>query len=132
MNIGEAAKQSGLSTKTIRYYEDVKLITPMRRANGYRDYGEQDVHKLRFLQRARNLGFPLTTCRKLLSLYENRDRASADVKKLATMHLEEIDIKIAELQDLRATLNALIVACHGDERPDCPILHGLSGTQVNV
>lgn len=130
MNIGEAAKQSGLPAKTIRYYEDVELVAPMRQANGYRDYNERDVHKLRFLHRARNLGFPLETCRQLLSLYENRERASADVKALATVHLNEIDAKIAELQELRETLNALVVACHGDNRPDCPILRGLSGPEA--
>ena len=132
MNIGQASKQSGLPAKTIRYYEDVKLVSPIRQDNGYRDYSENDVHKLRFLQRARNLGFPLETCRKLLSLYEDRDRASADVKHLATLHLEEIDVRIAELQELRATLNTLVVACHGDDRPDCPILHDLSGTYQSV
>jgi len=129
MNIGEAARKSGLPAKTIRYYEDVSLIAPARRANGYRDYSNQDIHRLAFLQRARNLGFPLETCRRLLSLYGDKDRASADVKQLALGHLKEVDAKIAELKDLRETLNTLIKACHGDDRPDCPILNGLSGSK---
>ncbi len=129
MNIGDAARKSGLPTKTIRYYEDRKLIAPTRRENGYRDYSIQDVHKLAFLHRARSLGFPLETCRQLLSLYEDQGRASADVKQLANGHLREIDSKIAEMKDLRDTLHALVKACHGDQRPDCPILNGLSGTE---
>ena len=132
MNIGEASTKSGLPAKTIRYYEEVNLISPLRRANGYRDYSAQDVHKLAFLNRSRNLGFPLETCRQLLSLYEDRDRASADVKSLARGHLDEIDKKIAELQELRATLHTLMKACHGDDRPDCPILNGLSGATMST
>lgn len=128
MNIGEASQKSGLPTKTIRYYEDRNLIVPNRRDNGYRDYSIQDVHKLAFLHRARSLGFPLETCRQLLSLYEDQGRASADVKELANGHLQEIDAKISELKDLRQTLHALVTACHGDQRPDCPILNGLSGS----
>ena len=128
MNIGEAEKQSGLPAKTIRYYEDIGLVQPRRAANGYRDYAEQDLHQLRFLQRARGLGFSVNDCRLLLSLYQDTDRASADVKAIAEAHLSEIDRKLAELQTLRGALTHLIDACHGDDRPDCPILDDLAGT----
>ncbi len=127
MNIGQAAERCGLPAKTIRYYEDIGLIRPARRANGYRDYDDGDVHKLRFLQRARRLGFSIDDCRHLLSLYEDESRASADVKALARARVDEIDARIAELQSLRATLAHLISACHGDDRPDCPILDDLAG-----
>lgn len=127
MNIGEAARQSGLPTKTIRYYEDINLIRPARRNNGYRDYSNQDLHKLKFLQRARGLGFSVKECRQLISLYEDCKRASADVKALAKHHLEEIDHKIAELHSLRDALSELVNACRGDHRPDCPILDDLAG-----
>ena len=121
MNIGEAQRQSGLPAKTIRYYEEIGLVQPRRAANGYRDYAEHDVHQLRFLQRARGLGFSVKDCRTLLSLYQDSDRASADVKAVAEAHLDEIDRKLAELQTLRAALTNLVDACHGDNRPDCPI-----------
>lgn len=127
MNIGQAGQQSGLSAKTIRYYEEVGLISPERKANGYRAYVPRDVHKLRFLQRARNLGFSIGDCRALLSLYDDRERVSADVKGIAEAHLAEVDDKIAALQSLRGVLAHLIHACHGDERPDCPILDDLAG-----
>jgi Cu(I)-responsive transcriptional regulator len=127
MNVGQAARLSGLPVRTIHYYEDIDLVVPTRRGNGYRDYGDSEVHKLRFLQRARSLGFSLKDCRNLLALYQDRHRASADVKALATARIEEIDRKIAELQSLRATLAHLVEACHGDARPDCPILDDLAG-----
>ena len=127
MNIGQVERHSGLPAKTIRYYEDIGLIRPERRANGYRRFSEQDIHKLRFLQRARSLGFTIGECRMLLSLYEDSDRASADVKAIALGHLVRIDRKIAELQSLRSALGVLIEACHGDHRPDCPILEDLAG-----
>ena len=127
MNIGEAAKQASLPPKTIRYYEEIELVTPDRLANGYRDYSDNDVHKLRFLQRARGLGFSIEECRLLLSLYQDRHRASADVKALATDKIGEIDQKIAELQSLRQTLATLAEKCHGDDRPDCPIIDDLAG-----
>lgn len=127
MNIGLASEKSGLPAKTIRYYEDIGLVRPERRRNGYRDYAASDLHKLAFLQRARSLGFSLNDCRALLSLYEDRNRASADVKKLTEERIGEIDRKIAELTSLRATLHHLASACHGDERPDCPILDDLAG-----
>ncbi len=127
MNIGSAAQQSGLPPKTIRYYEDIGLLTADRAANGYRDYSSEDVHRLRFLQRSRSLGFSVEECRQLLSLYTDRDRASADVKAIAIEKLGEIDRKIAELTGLRELLGHLVVNCHGDARPDCPIIDGLSG-----
>jgi len=126
MNIGTASKQSGLPAKTIRYYEDIGLLRAGRRGNGYRVYEESDIHKLRFLQRARGLGFSVEDCRQLLSLYENRNRASSDVKALAQARLDEIDMKLAELQSLRGSLGDLILACRGDDRPDCPILNDLA------
>jgi MerR family transcriptional regulator, copper efflux regulator len=127
MNIGEASKRSGLPAKTIRYYEETGLITPPARAeNGYRDYSETDVHKLRFVRHSRGLGFSVDECAQLLSLYEDKARQSADVKAIAEKHLTDIDAKILELQELRSTLHHLINNCHGDGRPDCPILEGLA------
>lgn len=127
MNIGEAAGQSGLPAKTIRYYEDIGLVLADRKENGYRSYDIADVHKLRFLKRSRSLGFSVEECRQLLSLYEDTHRSSADVKLLAKDKLEEIEQKIEDLMGLRDTLATLIEACHGDDRPDCPILDDLSG-----
>ncbi|HEX9646265.1 MAG TPA: Cu(I)-responsive transcriptional regulator [Alphaproteobacteria bacterium] len=127
MNIGEAEKQSGLPAKTIRYYEEVGLVRPARGANRYRSYSDHDLHKLRFLQRARGLGFSVGDCRTLLSLYEDRRRSSADVKAIGERHLARIDAKIAELASLRAALAGLVEACRGDHRPDCPILDDLAG-----
>ncbi|SFR33919.1 Cu(I)-responsive transcriptional regulator [Litoreibacter janthinus] len=125
MNIGEVADLSGLPAKTIRYYEDIKLIRPSRDANGYRAFSEGDLHKLTFLSRARALGFTIENCRNLLALWEDQSRASADVKLIAGEHLEEIDRKIADLQAMRQTLGDLVQKCAGDGRPDCPILTGL-------
>ena len=128
MNIGEAAAQSGVPAKTIRYYEDIGLVqAAARRGNNYRDYGEADIAVLRFLKRARGLGFSVEDCRGLLSLYRDRQCASADVKALARTRVAEIDRKIAELESMRATLADLMARCHGDDRPDCPILDDLSG-----
>ncbi|MEI2383947.1 Cu(I)-responsive transcriptional regulator [Breoghania sp. JC706] len=127
MNIGTAARQTGLPAKTIRYYEEIGLISPERQDNGYRDYGDEHIHKLRFLRRARSLGFGIEDCRQLLSLYEDRGRASADVKLLAKQRITEIDAKLEELSSLRDTLARLIHACHGDDRPDCPILDEIAG-----
>jgi len=126
MNIGDAAERSGLPAKTIRYYEEIGLIRPDRGDNGYRDYRAADIHKLRFLQRSRGLGFSVEECRQLLALYEDRDRASADVRQIASAKLAEIDRKIRELTELRRTLETLVHACHGNERPDCPILEELA------
>ena len=127
MNIGTAAERSGLPAKTIRYYEDIGLLSPDRAENGYRDYSANDVHRLKFLQRSRSLGFSVEECRQLLSLYSDSSRESAEVKALAGTKLEQIDRKIAELRELRVTLRRLVDACHGDHRPDCPILEGLAG-----
>ena len=127
MNIGEAASQSGLPAKTIRYYEDIGLVAAGRSGNGYRDFSESDLHKLAFVQRARSLGFSIEECRALLSLYDDRDRASADVKTLAQAHLANIEEKIAGLQAMQKILGELVHKCHGDDRPDCPILDGLAG-----
>ena len=123
MNIGQAAARAGLHAKTIRYYEDIGLILPAARgANGYRDYGAEDLHVLRFVQRARGLGFSVRDCRELLSLYHDRNRASADVKALAEQRIASIEVKVAELRSLAATLRHLVERCAGDDRPDCPIL----------
>jgi Cu(I)-responsive transcriptional regulator len=127
MNIGDAAQASGLPAKTIRYYEDVGLVKPDRRDNGYRDYDAAEVHKLRFLARARSLGFTLDDCRALLTLWEDQGRASSDVKHLAEEHLADIERKIHELRSLKDTLEHLVHACHGDDRPDCPIIDDLAG-----
>jgi Cu(I)-responsive transcriptional regulator len=127
MNIGDAAKTAGLPVKTLRYYEEIGLVHPDRLANGYRDYSENQLHKLRFLQRARSLGFSIQDCRSLLSLYEDRNRASSEVKALAKVQLAELDRKLAELEDMRRSLADLIRSCHGDARPDCPILDDLAG-----
>ena len=127
MNIGEASTNSGLPAKTIRYYEDIGLISPDRTDNGYRDFSETHLHKLAFLSRARGLGFTIEECRTLLSLYEDTDRASADVKAMARVHLEKMGHKIKELKAMQDTLSELVNKCHGDDRPDCPILQGLAG-----
>lgn len=127
MNIGQAAELSGLPPKTIRYYDDIGLIAPRgRRANGYRDYDARDVHVLRFVQRARSLGFSVERCRELLGLYGDRNRASADVKAIALARIADIDRKLHELAAMKATLLDLAERCHGDERPNCPILDNLA------
>ncbi|RED54065.1 Cu(I)-responsive transcriptional regulator [Aestuariispira insulae] len=132
MNIGTAASKSGMSAKTIRYYEDIGLIAPAnRRESGYRDYSEDDVHLLQFLHRARSLGFSVKQCRELLSLYKDRNRASGDVKAIALGHVHEISEKIKELQAMKDTLETLVDKCHGDERPNCPILKDLAGSEPN-
>jgi len=127
MTISDAADFSGLPPKTIRYYEDIGLVVPHRQDNGYRAYDDSQLHKLRFLQRARGLGFSIEECRSLLSLYDDRHRASGDVKAVAEARLAIIDQKLAELHSLRDALAHLVEACHGDDRPDCPILDDLAG-----
>jgi len=126
MNISEVAKRAGLPAKTIRYYEDIGLVAPARSANGYRSFRESDLHKLAFLGRARALGFSIEDCRNLMTLYEDRGRASSDVKSIASEHLVAIDAKLAELQQMRNTLADLVSSCAGDDRPDCPILADLA------
>ncbi|NDW54297.1 Cu(I)-responsive transcriptional regulator [Aliiroseovarius sp. PrR006] len=127
MNIGDVSKRTGLRAKTIRYYEDIGLVKPLRDTNDYRVFREIDLHKLTFLSRARALGFTIDDCRNLLALYEDETRASADVKEITSKHLKEIEAKINDLQAMHATLSHLSKECAGDHRPDCPILEGLSG-----
>lgn len=126
MNIGQAASASGISAKMIRHYESIHLITPgARTESGYRIYQERDVHTLRFIKRARSLGFSLEQIRALLSLWNDSHRASADVKAIALGHVDELDQRIRELTEMRDTLQALARSCNGDTRADCPILQGL-------
>ena len=127
LTIGDVSKRTGLRAKTIRYYEDIGLVKPLRDTNEYRVFRDKDVHKLTFLSRARALGFTIDDCRALLALYEDETRASADVKDIADKHLAEIESKIADLRAMHATLTHLVHACAGDQRPDCPILEGLGG-----
>lgn len=127
MNIGDAAQVTGLPAKTIRYYEDIGLVVADRSANGYRSYGEPEIHRLAFLHRARSLGFSIDECRELLSLYDDRHRASGDVKRIALEKVQEIEQRIVALIAMRDTLAHLAANCHGDQRPDCPILDDLAG-----
>ncbi len=123
MNIGQAAEASGVSAKMIRYYEQIGLIEPPTRSHsGYRVYAEPNVHTLRFVRRARSLGFSVEETGALLALWRDRSRASADVKTLALKHVAELEEKAAALQAMAATLRHLASHCHGDQRPDCPIL----------
>ena len=127
-NIGQASEASGVSAKMIRHYEENGFIPKAgRTVAGYRIYKDADVHVLRFIRRARDLGFSLAEIKTLLGLWQNRRRASADVKKLAMKHVHELDRKIAEMQAMRKTLVNLAEHCHGDHRPDCPILEDLAG-----
>ena len=129
MNIGALARETGISAKTIRYYESIGLTPePDRQPNGYRDYGDSDVATLKFVQRARGLGFSLEEVRALLTLWRDQGRASADVKKLALDHIQEIEGRIGELMAMKRTLEHLTERCHGDDRPDCPILEDLAKT----
>lgn len=125
MNIGDVSKRAGLPPKTIRYYEDIGLVKPLRDPNGYRSFRDSDMHKLAFLGRARALGFTIEDCRNLLALWDDQERASADVRAIAKEHLDRIESKIADLQDIRDTLSLLVRECAGDHRPDCPILKKL-------
>lgn len=127
MNIGQASAASGISAKMIRHYESIHLIRPgARTASGYRIYGDKDVHTLRFIKRARSLGFSLEQIRNLLSLWQDEQRASADVKAIALEHVGELEKRIAELSEMRDTLQHLAQSCSGDARADCPILRGLA------
>lgn len=128
MNIGTAARQSGVPAKTIRYYESVGLIGAAERSSaGYRVYDYNDVETLRFVQRARSLGFSVEEVGSLLALWRDRARSSSEVKAMARHRVADIDRKIAELTEMRETLTHLMERCHGDARPDCPILQGLAG-----
>lgn len=127
MNIGQAAKNSGLSAKMIRYYESIGLLKAAHRSDsGYRLYGSEDLHTLAFIKRSRDLGFSLEEVAKLLTLWQDRQRASSDVKTLAREHITALDQKISELASLRDTLQELVEHCQGDHRPDCPILKDLA------
>jgi Cu(I)-responsive transcriptional regulator len=127
MNIGEASRASGVSAKMIRYYESIGLIPPAGRTEaGYRVYTDRDVHTLRFIRRARSLGFSVEQMAELLALWRDRSRASADVKRLALRHVDALKAKIAELEAMASTLQHLAEHCHGDDRPECPILEELA------
>ncbi len=127
MNIGEAAKVSGISTKMIRHYETLGIIPKAVRSDaGYRKYSDSDINILKFVKRARGLGFSMKEIKKLVNLWRNRSRASADVKALAIQHIQQMEQKIEELQAMTRTLKHLAKSCHGDHRPDCPILDGIN------
>lgn len=126
MKIGKAAAASGISERMIRHYEKIGLVAPAaRRDSGYRDYDQRDVHTLRFIGRARDLGFPIEEIRLLLALWQDRSRSSADVKALALVRAAELRRKERELHEMRRSLERLAANCHGDERPDCPIIQDL-------
>ena len=127
--IGEAAKRSGVSPRMVRHYEDLGLLPVVARTDsGYRQYGETDVHSLRFIKRSRDLGFSMDEIAELVGLWHNRRRASASVKRIAQKHLGELEQRIADMQAMQRTLSHLVRGCHGDARPDCPILDDLAGS----
>ena len=126
-NIGEAAARSGVSAKMIRHYETLSLLPKVgRSASGYRQYSPREVHTLRFVRRARELGFSMVEIAALLKLWQNRRRASADVKRIALSHVADLDRRMSEMAAMKRTLETLAACCHGDERPDCPILDELA------
>lgn len=128
MNIGEVAAETGVTAKSIRYYESIDLIPAAERTKaGYRQYGERDVQILRFIKRSRGLGFSVAQVAELLSLYQDRSRASGEVKGIVEARLSDVELKISQLESIRATLRKLADRCHGDERPDCPILDEFAG-----
>ncbi len=128
MNIGSASAASGVSAKMIRHYETIGLLRPAaRRDNAYRDYGASEVHELQFIGRARRLGFSIVEIGQLLTLWRDRQRPSREVREIASQHLADLDARIAEMQAMASTLRKLVSCCHGDERPDCPILEDLGG-----
>lgn len=131
MNIGQASDASGVSAKMIRYYEEIGLIRPMgRTGNNYRVYGEEEIHILRFIKRARNLGFSLEETERLLKLWQDKDRTSAAVKDVALAHIADLERRIAEMQSMAKTLKHLAHCCGGDNRPNCPILDDLAGEPI--
>ncbi|MEW5757334.1 MAG: Cu(I)-responsive transcriptional regulator [Pseudomonadota bacterium] len=133
MNIGQAAKLGGVSAKMVRHYESIGLLsTAKRTASNYRVYSEKDVHILRFIKQARTLGFPIEHIKELLSLWHNQRRSSQRVKELAQKHLRELDTRIRELSEIKATLENLMQHCHGDDRPECPILDGLATKNLRL
>lgn len=126
LNIGEAAERSGVSAKMVRHYESLGLLPKVRRTDsGYRQYGEAEVHILRFIRRARDLGFSMAEISELLKLWQNRRRSSAAVKRIAQEHVADLERRIAEMTAMKETLEQLASSCHGDHRPDCPILDDL-------
>ena len=126
-NIGEAAARSGVSAKMVRHYESLGLIPDVARTDsGYRQYGDAEVHTLRFIRRARDLGFSMDEIGQLLKLWQNRRRSSAEVRRIASRHIEDLSRKLAEMEAMRRTLQHLVHCCHGDDRPDCPILDELA------
>ena len=127
MNISQAAKLSGLSVKTVRYYADIKMVEPARNIqSGYRNYSNDDVAKLNFIGKARRFNFSIEECRELLSLYQDKNRSSKEVKKLTLAKIASIDEKLKEFHSLRDELSHLVNFCNGDDRPSCPILDELS------
>ena len=132
MNIGEAAKAADLSAKMVRYYESINLIPPALRSEaGYRVYSPSDIHKLRFIKRARKLGFSIEQISELLALWRDQGRSSAHVRALAAAHMADLNRKIAEMQGIVQTLTHLVHNCHGDDRPDCPILEDLADHETS-
>ena len=132
-NIGEAAARSGVSAKMVRHYESLKLLpTVARTDSGYRRYSDKEVHTLRFIRRARDLGFSMAEIAELLKLWQNRRRASADVKRIAQRHVADLERRMAAMAEMRDSLKHLADCCHGDHRPDCPILEALSGHEAVV
>lgn len=130
-NIGEAARRSGVTAKMVRHYESLGLLPSVHRTEaGYRQYSDKEVHTLRFIKRSRDLGFSMQEIEQLLKLWQNRKRSSADVRKIASRHVAELDARMAEMESMRRTLQHLIHCCQGDHRPDCPILEELEGTGV--
>ena len=128
MKIGKAAKLSGLTVKTVRYYADINIIVPQKNSiTGYRDFSKNDIAKLQFVGKARKFNFSIQECRELLSLYEDKERPSKNVKKITIEKISEINAKLKELESLKTQLNELANACQGDNRPNCPILDALSG-----
>ena len=133
LNIGQAAAASGVSAKMIRHYETIGLIPQAGRTfSNYRLYSHGDVHTLQFVRRARNLGFPLPAIKALLALWQDRRRKSADVRRIALEQVAELDARIAEMQAMRRTLQHLAASCHGDHRPDCPILDDLAAPKIGL
>ena len=132
MNIGKAAKLSGLTIKTVRYYSNIGIIEPYIAQNsGYREFSENDVAKLQFVGKARKFNFSIDECHELIALYENKERPSKEVKSLTLEKIAQIDKKLKELQSLKKQLNTLATACQGDDRPNCPILDALSEATLN-
>jgi Cu(I)-responsive transcriptional regulator len=133
MNIGKAAKLSGLTVKTVRYYANINLVKPYQdRDTAYRDYSDEDIAKLQFIAKARQFNFNIEDCRELMSLYEDKNRPSKEVKELTLEKISEIDKKLSELKNLRDQLSYLAKNCHGDNKPDCPILDALAKKSLKL